>query len=200
VLLDHFDGGPASRQVRAVVAALRAREPVAIEALADQFLHGSVEVTDAGPVLYVAAALQVYFTRMAADLPITALRLLPQRGLCPCCGSMPSAGLVTATGQTPGARYLYCSLCATAWNHVRTVCITCGESRSVSLEGIEGDAGIVKAETCNDCHTYAKTIYLAQDMKADPFADDLASLGLDVLVAEAGWSRHAPNPLLLGGG
>ena len=80
---------------------------------------------------------------------------------------------------------------------MRTVCITCGESRTVSLEGIEGDAGIVKAETCNDCHTYAKMIYLAQDTKADPFADDLASLGLDILVAEAGWSRHAPNPLLL---
>jgi len=199
VLLDHFDSGPMTPQIRALVAELRAREPIAIETLADQFLHGNVEAADAGAVFYVAAALQVYFTRMAAGLPVASLRLLPQRGLCPCCGSTPSAGLVTATGQTPGARYLYCSLCATAWNHVRTVCITCGESRSVSLEGIEGDAGIVKAETCNDCHTYAKMIYQTQDMKADPFADDLASLGLDVLVAEAGWSRHAPNPLLLVG-
>jgi FdhE protein len=42
-------------------------------------------------------------------------------------------------------------------------------------------------------------IYQKQDMKADPFADDLASLGLDMLVGEAGWSRHAPNPLLLVG-
>jgi FdhE protein len=33
----------------------------------------------------------------------------------------------------------------------------------------------------------------------DPFADDLATLALDILVAEAGWSRHAPNPLLLVG-
>jgi FdhE protein len=185
--------------VQAVVARLRARDAVAIENLADEFLHGNVEAADAGPVLYVAAALQVYFTRMAASLPASALRLLPQRGLCPCCGSTPIAGLVTATGKTPGVRYLYCSLCSTAWNHVRTVCITCGESRTVSLEGIEGDSGIVKAETCNDCHTYAKMIYQAQDTTADPFADDLASLGLDVLVAEAGWSRHAPNPLLLVG-
>jgi FdhE protein len=199
VLLDHFEGGAMPPQIQAVVAGLRLRRPVEIETLADQFLHGNIEAADAGPALYIAAALQVYFTRMAASLPVTALRLLPQRGLCPCCGSTPSAGLVTATGQTPGARYLYCSLCATAWNHVRTVCITCGESRTVSLEGIEGDAGIVKAETCDDCHTYSKMIYLAQDMKADPFADDLASLGLDVLVAEAGWSRHAPNPLLLVG-
>ena len=51
-----------------------------------------------------------------------------------------------------------------------------------------------------DCRTYAKMLYQAKDTKADPFADDLASLGLDVLVAEAGWSRHAPNPLLLVGG
>jgi FdhE protein len=184
-------------QARAVVAELRARDATAIERLADAFLHGSVEATDAGAVLYVAAALQVYFTCMAAGLPASALRLLPQRGLCPCCGSTPVAGLVTGAGQTPGARYLHCSLCATAWNHVRAVCITCGESRAISLEGIDGDAGIVKAETCGDCHTYAKMIYQAQDMKADPVADDLASLGLDVLVAEAGWLRHAPNPLLL---
>ncbi len=198
-ILDGFNDSPVPPQVRAVIAQLRGRDTAAIESLADAFLHGHVQPADAGAALYIAAALQVYFTRMAASLPASTLRLLPQRGLCPCCGSTPIAGLVTATGQTPGARYLYCSLCSTAWNHVRTVCITCGESRTVSLEGIEGDAGIVKAETCNDCHTYAKMIYQAQDTRADPFADDLASLGLDVLVAEAGWSRHAPNPLLLVG-
>jgi FdhE protein len=199
VLLDRFDGGAMPPQVKTVIARLRAYDADATEKLADEFLHGHVDSADAGAALYVAAALQVYFTRMAASLTASDLRLLPQRGLCPCCGSTPIAGLVTATGNTPGARYLYCSLCSTAWNHVRTVCITCGESRTISLEGIEGDAGIVKAETCNDCHTYAKMIYLAKDMKADPFADDLASLPLDVLVAEAGWARHAPNPLLLVG-
>jgi FdhE protein len=200
VILDHFDGAAMPPQVHAAIAQLRGQSVIATETLADEFLHCDVAAADAGPVLYIAAALQVYFTRMAASLPASDLRLLPQRGLCPACGSLPSAGLVTATGQTPGARYLYCSLCATAWNHVRAICITCGESRTISLEGIEGDAGIVKAETCNDCHTYAKMVYSAKDMKADPFADDLASLGLDVLVAEAGWSRHAPNPLLLVGG
>jgi FdhE protein len=198
LLLDRFDDGAMPPLVQTAVAQLRARD-AAIESLADAFLHGHVEAADAGPVLYVAAALQVYFTDMAASLPVAALRLLPHRGLCPCCGSTPVAGLVTAAGPMPGARYLHCSLCATAWNHVRAVCITCGGSRAISLEGIEGDAGLVKAETCGDCHTYAKMIYQAQDVKADPVADDLASLGLDVLVGEAGWSRHAPNPLLLVG-
>lgn len=107
--------------------------------------------------------------------------------------------MITASGVTPGTRYLYCSLCSTAWNHVRAVCITCGGTRQLSLQAIEGDAGLVKAETCDDCHTYAKVFYQLQDMQVDPYADDLASLGLDMLVTEAGYARHAPNPLLLVG-
>ncbi len=139
------------------------------------------------------------FTRMAASLPASSLRLLPDRGMCPCCGSTPVAGLVTASGRTPGARYLYCSLCSTAWNHVRAVCITCGGSRALSLKAIDEDSGTARAETCGDCRTYSKVLYQAKDMTVDPFADDLATLGLDLLVAEAGWSRHAPNPLVLVG-
>ena len=57
----------------------------------------------------------------------------------------------------------------------------------------------MKAETCDECGTYSKMAYQAKDMQADPYADDLATLGLDVMVGEAGWSRHAPNPLLLVG-
>jgi FdhE protein len=121
------------------------------------------------------------------------------RGLCPCCGSSPVAGLITASGSSPGARYLYCSLCSTAWNHVRAVCITCEDTRDISLQSIEGASGAVVAETCGTCGTYAKMLYQAKDSQADPYADDLATLGLDLLLAEAGWLRHAPNPLLLAG-
>lgn len=198
MLLDRFDAETLPAPA-AVMAGLRDRNADALEALADGFLHGDLDVADAGAALYVAAALQVYFTCLAAALPASSLRLLPQRGLCPCCGSTPVSGVVTASGQTPGTRYLYCSLCSTAWNHVRAVCVTCGDSRTLALKGIEGDAGLVKAETCDACHTYAKMLYQARDMKLDPFADDLATLGLDILVGEAGWARHAPNPLLLVG-
>jgi FdhE protein len=40
-------------------------------------------------------------------------------------------------------------------------------------------------------------IYQSADTEADPNADDLATLDLDFMVAEAGWSRHAPNPFVL---
>jgi FdhE protein len=181
----------------AAIAGLRDRGEASVEAFADGFLHGGVDDADAGAVLYVAAALQVYFTRLAAGAHAPSLRLLPQRGLCPCCGSTPVAGLITGAGQAPGARYLHCSLCGTAWNHVRAACITCGESGKLTLQGIEDDDGAVKAEVCGACRTYAKMLYQARDMQLDPVADDLATLGLDILMAEAGWSRHATNPLLL---
>jgi FdhE protein len=203
MLLDGADSGPfggaAPAEARAVMRSLRARDIAEVEKLADDFLSGGVAPPDMGAALYVAAALQVYFTCLAGRLSAADLRLLPERGLCPCCGSLPVSGVVTASGPTPGTRYLHCSLCSTAWNHVRAVCITCSKSGTVSLLGIEGDSGAVKAEACGDCRSYAKMLYQQRDMKVDPVADDLATLGLDVLVAEAGWSRHAPNPLVLVG-
>jgi FdhE protein len=192
-----FPDAPLPDAARRIAVGLRRASRAEVDALADAFLTGSVPAERAGEALYVAAALQVYFTRLAASLPVEALRLLPQRGLCPCCGSTPVAGLVTASGRTPGTRYLTCSLCATAWNHVRAVCITCGESRALSLQAIEGGDEVAKAETCDSCRTYSKTLYQAKDMKVDPVADDLATLALDVLVTEAGWARHAANPLLM---
>jgi FdhE protein len=197
MLLDAIDSPANPAPAQAAIDLLRCRDAAAVERLADGFLLGGIDREEAGTVLYVAAALQVWFTMLASDLPETSLRLLPQRGLCPCCGSTPVAGVVTGAGSNPGTRYLHCSLCATSWTHVRAVCISCGQSRRVSQRAIEGGSEAVKAETCDDCRSYTKMLYQAKDMQVDPFADDLASLGLDIMVAEAGWSRHAPNPLLL---
>jgi FdhE protein len=198
-ILQHVDATTLPDEARAVIADLQRCDSAALEALTDAFLRGVFEAHQIAPALYIAAALQVHFTSMAAMLAADSLRLLPQRGLCPCCGSTPVTGVVTASGRTPGSRYLYCSLCSTAWNHVRVICITCGESGTLSLKSIEGDNGAVQAETCRGCRTYAKLLYEAKDTRADPFADDLTSLALDVLVGEDGYSRHAPNPLLLMG-
>jgi FdhE protein len=199
LLLDQIDSSELPPAALEAMDQLRRSDAVMLDKLADHFLHGGLTAADAGIAVFVAAALQVYFTCSAARLKAEDLRLLEERALCPCCGSPSVAGVITASGVTPGTRYLYCSLCSAAWNHVRTVCITCGGTRRLSLQGIEGDSGVVKAETCGDCQTYAKLLYQRQDMQADPYADDLASLGLDILVTEAGFSRHAPNPLLLVG-
>jgi FdhE protein len=197
-ILDRFTGQaglPAA--VASVVAALRASSAPDLERLAEAFLGGSLGSGQAGPALFVAAALQVALTRLAGGIAPSALALLADRAACPCCGSPPVAGVVTASGGTPGVRYLYCSLCSTAWNHVRAVCITCGQSGTLVLRGLENSGAAIRAETCDDCGTYAKVLYRDQAPDLDPFADDLASLGLDIMVAEAGWARHAPNPWLM---
>jgi FdhE protein len=181
----------------AAIAQVRQKDAARTERLADAFLRGGVEPSDAGAVFFIAAALQVYFARLAATLPAADLRLLERRDLCPCCGSTSSASVIAASGQSPGARYLHCSLCSTAWNHTRSVCIVCGGGRTLALRGVEGDSGLARAETCDECVTYAKVFYEAKDAGVDAYADDLATLGLDMMVGEAGWSRHAPHPLLM---
>ncbi len=198
-LLESFDAAMFPASTAAAIADLRRRDATETERLADAFLRGGVDPADAGAVFWIAAALQVYFARLAATMRTDDLRLLERRDLCPCCGSTSSASVITASGQNPGARYLYCSLCSTAWNHTRAVCIVCGGSRTLALRGVEGDSGLARAETCDECGTYAKVFYEAKDTGVDAYADDLATLGLDMMVGEAGWSRHAPHPLLLVG-
>jgi FdhE protein len=200
LLLDHIrrdtDLPPATLDA---IDQLRGSNNATVETLADHFLRGHIPTADTGAAVFVAAALQVYFTVSAARLAASDLRLLEERALCPCCGSPSVSGMITATGMIPGTRYLYCSMCSAAWNHTRAVCVTCGGTRELSLQGIEGDPGLVKVETCAECHTYSKLLYQVRDTQVDPFADDLASFGLDLMVSEEGFARHAPNPLLLTG-
>lgn len=189
---------PASPEAaRHVTSALRGERPDTLEDLADRCLQRRPAPHETGSALYVTAALQVYFVRLAASLDVSALRVLEGRGLCPVCGGAPASSIVTASGRAPGTRFLHCSLCATAWNHMRAVCTVCGGSRSLSLHEIEGGNGSVKAETCGECLAYIKVLYAEKDTHLDPVADDLATLGLDMLVSKAGWSR--PPPLLLAG-
>jgi Protein involved in formate dehydrogenase formation len=58
--------------------------------------------------------------------------------------------------------------------------------------------GYVKAETCDKCRGYVKILYQVQDPALEPLADDVATLGLDMLMAEDGWKRGGQNPLLMG--
>ncbi len=82
-LLDAFDRGRLSPQAAAAMDGLRGRTADAIEELADGFLGGSIGPSEAGAALYIAAALQVYFTALAVRFDASSLQLLSERGLCP---------------------------------------------------------------------------------------------------------------------
>jgi FdhE protein len=165
-----------------------------LEALADRFLEGDVPEADAAKTVFVAAALQVAWTRMASLLEASDLGPADQ-GQCPACGSPSIAGMIAPGGTKFGHRHLHCSLCATAWRYVRVRCVHCGGTDKVSFRQFAGTS-YVRAECCENCRSYSKVFYLESARLLEPLADDLGSLGLDVLVGEEGFSRVA-NPFVL---
>ena len=193
-ILEKIDGsvlpGPA-QEARKILAEAK---PADLEALADRFLEGDVPQADAGKTVFVAAALQVAWTRMASLLEASDLGPADQ-GQCPACGSPSIAGMIAPGGTKFGHRHLHCSLCATAWRYVRVRCVHCGGTDKVSFRQFAGTS-YVRAECCENCRGYSKVFYLESARLLEPLADDLGSLGLDVLVGEEGFSRVA-NPFVL---
>ena len=147
----------------------------------------------------LSAALQVHMARLAATLD--AKQLVPVAdGVCPACGSPPVASAVVGWPSAQNTRFCTCSMCATQWNVVRVKCVTCGSTGGIGYYSIEGQPDTLKGETCTNCKSYVKVLYQVNDASLDPLADDVATLALDLKLAEAGWTRRAANLFLAGYG
>ncbi len=171
-------------------------DPESLEDLAEAILAEQDQGVDGAAAPFVMAALQVYWTDLASRFDDKQLPVVSPFGVCPVCASLPVASIVRVGGQYEGYRYLCCSLCATQWHMVRVKCTHCEDVETVAYQAIDGRTPAIKAETCDHCHTYRKIFYQDKDLQVEPVADDLASLMLDVLVGEAGYSRASGNPLL----
>jgi FdhE protein len=182
---------------REALGRARAADREGRRALFAAVLGDAVPVDTVADHIFAAAALQVVAARRSALLD----PLLPQPvadGVCPCCGGPPVTSAIVGTVNIDGVRYVQCSLCAAQWNHVRVKCVSCGSTKGIAYQAIEGIADTIKAETCDECKTYVKILNQRKDAELEPVADDVASLGLDILVSEAGWRRAGVNPFLLG--
>lgn len=164
----------------------------AIEGIGD----GAGDASEAVRVLALAA-LQVHFARLASRLDADKVAPVSHGG-CPVCGSAPTASAVVNWPQANNTRFCTCSLCATQWHVVRLKCVTCGTTKGISYPRIEGHPDALRAETCDDCRSYVKIVYQVKDPAMEPFADDIASLDLDLVLKKEGWSRGGVNPFLLG--
>lgn len=183
---------------QAALANLQAATPGALDALADSLLNGEPDFSRAAELPYVAAALQVVFTRLASQLAPASLQAQDAHNICPCCGSPAVAGIVRLGSAINNLRYLHCCLCNTEWNVPRAVCSSCGSDRQVALHELADQPNAVRGESCDDCRGYLKLVYQEKDPRVDPVADDLATLALDLLLDEAGYQRSGPNLLLIG--
>jgi FdhE protein len=192
-LVEEMRSAPLPPPAGAALERLARAGPAQMEALADALLLGEGGRPDPALAPFAGAALQVYFTSLASELPVQAIERSSSG--CPVCGSAPVAGLVLGDDKL---RYLSCSLCASEWHLPRIQCWECRATGGISYLAVEGEPG-VKAELCSACRAYLKLFYRERMPAAEPLADDVASLTLDLLAAQEGWARSGVNLFLLGG-
>jgi FdhE protein len=184
---------------RQVIDRLVAADADSLEQMAERALHGAHGMRDpiADPLL--AAALQAYWVGLAAAIDTEGITLGQTTRLCPVCGSAPVASVVHGTGAEHGVRYLHCGLCESEWQLARIRCSHCDNEKGIVYFGAEGRDWPVRAEVCEQCHSYLKVVHRDKDALADPIADDLASLDLDLALAAEGYARSGPNLLFVPG-
>lgn len=187
------------------VSKLKALNQEQAEALAGRILTRTATDQDRSAEIWVQAALQVIWTAWAMQLTENHVPPTEDRTLCPCCGTEPVGSVVLIKGDLNGFRYMHCPLCNSRWNVLRAKCPTCGDAGNMRIQQIDEKSAPelapvyqgANAESCKSCHSYRKLYRQDKQQYADPVADDLATLGLDIAVGEAGFDRAGANPFLL---
>ncbi len=185
------------QNARAAIEALQSAAPELRAALMADVAGSHASASDVAQRALVAAALQVHGARLAAGLVADDMKPISD-AVCPCCGSPPSASAVVGWPNAHNSRYCLCSLCGTHWNVVRVKCVLCSETGGIVYHTIDGQSDAVKAECCSNCKRYVKIAYQIHHPELEEVADDVATLGLDILMLEAGWMRGGHNPFLEG--
>jgi FdhE protein len=195
-LLAALDLGPAPQAAHDAAAVLRSASPEDRLDLGVQVFEGAFPVERMAECVFVAAALQLCLSEAAARLDRSALKPVAD-GVCPACGGAPVASLIVAWTPADKARYLACSLCGSQWNHVRIRCTACGSGEAITYQSLDELSKDIQVETCGTCHSYIKHLHQHRDPALDPVADDVASYGLDLKIAEDGFHKAGLNPLFV---
>jgi FdhE protein len=198
-ILAELEAGALPEAARATIARLKVADDASLERMADALLAGDYAKLDRAAIPFIGAALQAYWLHLVTTLGAGAFGRLDTPHLCPVCGSAPMASVVRIGAADHGLRYLTCSLCNAQWHAVRIKCVFCDTTKGIAYYGIEGGSAAVKAESCDACQGYLKILYMEKDPNVDALADDVASVALDVLMAESGITRNGVNFFLLGG-
>lgn len=202
-LLEHFDGA-SDGALGEALRTLRESDDSQRKGWAIALLAGQYDAVPAALVPFIGAALQAAWSHWLLALPEPELKPADSLAQCPACGSPAMAGVVRNRGKHNGLRYLVCSLCACEWHVVRVKCVYCESSKDLRYSNLEDDRHApgkapLRAECCPGCQSYLKQSYLENDAAAEPMADDLASLALDMRLDEEGFQRLAPNLMLAPG-
>lgn len=196
-LLKALAGQDLAPPSRVVLETVERASPDARRAMMQAVILDQIPADAIAEHVLAAAAVQVLFTRLAAQLDVATLERVAD-GACPSCGGAPVASAVVGWQGAHGTRFCTCSICATQWNVVRIKCLVCGSLDGIAYHSIEGGPETVMGETCSACSSYVKMLHQHKDTALEPVADDVASLGLDLMLTKAGWQRASINPFLMG--
>lgn len=167
------------------------------DTIAKRLLQKEVAARHIGMAPFIMAALQVTYAKRAAALDVEDVPYTDPATICPVCASEPVSSVLRIGGKANGHRYLHCGTCCTEWQLVRVKCSHCESTKGIHYQSIEGGKEVVTAETCDECGTYRKVVNQEKDPMAEPLADDLATLTLDLLMSEnTQFKRASSNPLL----
>ena len=119
-------------------------------------------------------------------------------GTCPTCGGRPICSSVLGLGDIDDLRYASCAGCATQWHEARIKCLCCGSIKGISYRSAETGDATVKAEVCSECGYWVKALFQGRNACLEPVADDVGSLGLDLLMHGTPFRRGGFNPFLAG--
>lgn len=167
------------------------------DTIAKRLLQKEVAARHIGMAPFIMAALQVTYAQRAAALDVEDVPYTDPATICPVCASEPVSSVLRIDGKANGHRYLHCGTCCTEWQLVRVKCSHCESTKGIHYQSVEGGKEVVTAETCDECGTYRKVVNQEKDPMAEPLADDLATLTLDLLMSEnTQFKRASANPLL----
>lgn len=196
-LIEMADGIAMPDAARVALARVKSATEAERTAMISAVLSNAIPVETLAEHVFVAAALQVHFARLAARLDAGALVAVGD-GVCPACGGPPVTSMIVGWSGAQTARFCACALCGTLWNYPRVRCTLCGSTKGIAYQEIAGGPATIKAETCESCRGYVKILHQHKEPMLDPIADDVATLGLDLLLRDLGYRRGAIDPFLLG--
>jgi FdhE protein len=197
-MLDSLEAGNQAlpEPLQPLIKELRSLDADTRNDIAKKLLQKEVAARHIGMAPFIMAALQVVFSQRAANISPKDIPLTDPASICPICASEPVASIVRIGGKIAGHRYLHCGTCACEWHMVRVKCTHCESTKGIHYQGVDGLGEVVLAETCDECGSYRKLMNQEKDPLANPLADDLASLMLDLLMSDTQFQRASPNPLL----
>jgi FdhE protein len=114
-----------------------------------------------------------------------------RRGTCPVCGSLP---VITEILGKEGERCLRCGLCGADWAYSRLRCAFCGnrDHKTLGHITVSGEEEKYRLQTCDECRGYLKVVVTFEPTPVELLpVEDLATLHLDLIAADHGYTRTA---------